>query len=224
MKQTPVKINLAQSDLWDDTLLIKKYDESLKLAREEVAKRIARSTNTASDSITESDASERRDDDPDALPHYKIGDFVRSTFSEDGVDYEARIVAIDEDQCTVKYLGYGNEETVEVSSLIRSWGKKERAGQVERAAAIQQDVDEDAITQKTGKNKKVNKRVANNSNTFQRYRSSMMIPPPPPLPPHMDELSEDSEHLSAMLMSWYMSGYYTGLYQGRQSAAASHKN
>ncbi|KAK3910572.1 Survival motor neuron protein [Frankliniella fusca] len=43
---------------------------------------------------------------------------------------------------------------------------------------------------------------------------------PPPLPPHI--LSglpgDDSEALSAMLMSWYMSGFHTGYYQGLKRA------
>lgn len=52
---------------------------------------------------------------------------------------------------------------------------------------------------------------------------SGLVPPsamddvvPPPLPPHvMSSLpSDDSEALSAMLMSWYMSGFHTGYYQG----------
>lgn len=43
-----------------------------------------------------------------------------------------------------------------------------------------------------------------------------IIPPPPP--PHMfRNLCEDeneTEAMSAMLISWYMSGYHTGYYQG----------
>lgn len=43
---------------------------------------------------------------------------------------------------------------------------------------------------------------------------------PPPLPPHiLSGLPEDdSEALSAMLMSWYMSGFHTGYYQGMKRA------
>lgn len=40
----------------------------------------------------------------------------------------------------------------------------------------------------------------------------------PPMPPAVFGNSRDSEHMSAMLMSWYMSGYYTGLYHGRKQA------
>lgn len=48
---------------------------------------------------------------------------------------------------------------------------------------------------------------------------SMGVPPmvvPPPPPPHLTANfpEEDTEALSAMLMSWYMSGFHTGYYQG----------
>lgn len=39
-----------------------------------------------------------------------------------------------------------------------------------------------------------------------------MIPPPPPHPP-FDNMEEDEDALSSMLMAWYMSGYHTGYYQ-----------
>lgn len=43
--------------------------------------------------------------------------------------------------------------------------------------------------------------------------ASSMIPPPPPHPP-FDNMEEDEDALSSMLMAWYMSGYHTGYYQG----------
>lgn len=214
--QNPVDINLANNaDLWDDTLLIKRYENSLRLAQEQVAKRIAQSTNnqSAAESQTQSDA------DTDA-PH-KVGDFVRCTYSEDGVDYEARIVSQhDDDQFTIKYLGYDNEETVDADALIASWGEKTRAEQIAVATAQHETLSTDETNKPPTRNAKkgAGKSKARNANVFERYQTSLMIPPPPPLPPHLGEMSEDSEHLSAMLMSWYMSGYYTGLYQGRKSA------
>ncbi|XP_030215123.1 survival motor neuron protein 1 isoform X2 [Gadus morhua] len=41
-----------------------------------------------------------------------------------------------------------------------------------------------------------------------------MIPPPPPMSPDM----ENDEALGAMLISWYMSGYHTGYYLGLKQA------
>lgn len=211
MEQSAVTINLNDSDLWDDALLIKAYDESLKLAKEEVAKRIARATNTgvgaSSDSETAAAVQHQLTSD------YKAGDFVRCTYAEDGIDYEAIIISIEDDQYLIKYVGYDNEEIVEPDALIPSWGKKARKKQMLAATAStaatvtseqhRQPAHDEVFQQQIG-----------HSHLYNRHRSGMMIPPPPPMPPMMEDMSEDSEHLSAMLMSWYMSGYYTGLYQG----------
>jgi survival motor neuron protein len=64
-----------------------------------------------------------------------------------------------------------------------------------------------------------------------RYRPLRMppmgVPPmvlPPPPPPHLTASfpEEDTEALSAMLMSWYMSGFHTGYYQGLKQAKNFH--
>lgn len=204
-KQRGKNIDLSNADIWDDTLLIKAYDESLKLAKEEVAKRIARSTNkkNANDSANDDD-----NDDNDGTASkqsqgpYNVGDFVRATY-DDGLDYEAKIVSIDAEcgNCVVRFIGYDNEETVDLKDLLASWGKNVRKNQIRRAA---KDVD-------------------NNTNCKRSFSSnlpstSVPIPMLPPLPPMLNDTSEDSENMSAMLMSWYMSGYYTGYYQGQKEA------
>ncbi|XP_034240423.1 survival motor neuron protein [Thrips palmi] len=53
-----------------------------------------------------------------------------------------------------------------------------------------------------------------------RAPSAMNDMVPPPLPPHVlaSLPGDDSEALSAMLMSWYMSGFHTGYYQGLKRA------
>lgn len=179
--------------------------------------RIARSTNTKNSdasaggpstkvSIPDSDGSSKLSQAP-----FKIGDYVRCAYAEDGVDYEARIIAIENDLITIKYIGYDNNEIVDADALVPSWGKKARKKQQLTAAASMTalpaaDETVDAVTRPMKQN--------DGRQQFERFRSSMMIPPPPPMPPMLDEMTEDSEHMSAMLMSWYMSGYYTGLYQG----------
>lgn len=208
--QSAVTINLNDTDLWDDALLIKAYDESLKLAKEEVAKRIARATNTGAAASSDSETAAIQQQ---LSSDYKAGDYVRCTYAEDGIDYEAIIISIEDDQYLIKYVGYDNEEIVEAEALIPSWGKKARKKQMLAASASsaatvtsehhRQPAYDDEFQQQIG-----------HSQHYNRQRSGMMIPPPPPMPPMMEDMSEDSEHLSAMLMSWYMSGYYTGLYQG----------
>lgn len=198
--------------------MIKKYDESLKLAKEEVAKRIANSTNTQTEQIdSESDAANEppvihsSPKEVFKMKSLNVGDFVRHTY-EDGIDYEAEIIEIVTDVAVIRYIGYENEQTVNLTDCVESWGKRARKRQ-EKAAA-----------QDKGKQTEAEQGQFKNNDhhsQFEKYRNSMSIPPPmPPMPPMLD-LSEDSEHMSAMLMSWYMSGYYTGLYQGIKQAQSN---
>ncbi|KAM7350545.1 survival motor neuron [Cochliomyia hominivorax] len=216
MENTEGKVD-ALDNLWDDALLIKAYDESIKLAREELARRIALSTSKeVSRSSTEN--KNLKSCGMDSIikkPEYNVGDYVRATY-DDGIDYEAKIISIDKSSgtCLLKYIGYDNEQHFPLDNLIASWGKKAR--RLQFAKAKLEDTEHilkmDNIGNKTSKrNKSYNIKT---------------IPPPPPMPPMLSATQncEDSEHLSAMLMSWYMSGYYTGVYQGIQMAKSSSKN
>lgn len=199
-------IDLSNADIWDDTLLIKAYDESLKLAKEEVAKRIARSTNKQKSNDVDGDDGEDGSVSKQSQGQYKIGDYVRATY-EDGLDYEAKIISIDaeKENCVVRFIGYDNEETVDLNNLLSSWGKNVRKKQMRTAANDLAGGTE-------------NKRNAPMSFPNCSVPDSVPIPLLPPIPPMLNDTTEDSENMSAMLMSWYMSGYYTGYYQGQKDA------
>lgn len=168
-----------------------------------MAKRIARSTNKQKPNYSGDD-----DDDDGSVSKqsqgYKVGDYVRATY-EDGLDYEAKIVSIDleNENCVVRFIGYDNEETVDLNDLLSSWGKNVRKKQMRMAA------------------KDLTGRADNKRNLPTNFPngcgpSSVPIPMLPPVPPMLNDTTEDSENMSAMLMSWYMSGYYTGYYQGQK--------
>lgn len=70
---------------------------------------------------------------------FKVGDFVRSTFADDGVDYEAEVLAVNENEtCLIRYIGYGNEERVKMEELVASWGPEAREEQRILSEADQQ--------------------------------------------------------------------------------------
>lgn len=207
-------------DIWDDRLLIRAYEQAIQLQNSDVAKSIAENTNKKSgakqsqpltETATAMTASDEIDSDANTTP-LKVGDFVRATYLEDNVDYEAQIISIDEGDatCVVKFIGYDNEQTVRLVDLVDSWGAEEQQRQeIEAAAAAEEsnDDNEDSLYPRE---------IYRNSNLL---RNSLPTPPMPPMPPMLKEsLGEDTEHFSAMLMSWYMSGYYTGLYQGHKIA------
>ncbi|CAO1440521.1 unnamed protein product [Diamesa tonsa] len=202
-KKKSGKTELTHDDIWDDSLLIKAYEESIKLEKEQVAKRLAMATNKKKVSSEESEESEESD--------FVVGDHVRSTY-EDGVDYEAEIISIDEDgMCFIRFIGYENEDTVKLEDLIASWGEEAREEQKILAEADQTPSSE----QEDDHAAEFHKFVVNKSH--RNFSSnSLPVPPMPPMPPAMFDNTGDSEYLSAMLMSWYMSGYYTGLYHGQK--------
>lgn len=73
---------------------------------------------------TESSTSVPNEDEP-----FRTGDFVRCTF-EDGIDYEAEILSINENgTALIRYIGYGNEQRVKVDELVASWGIEAREEQ-----------------------------------------------------------------------------------------------
>lgn len=209
-----VKRSEVLDDIWDDRLLMKAYEQAIQLKSSDVAKSIASDTNkNASTSQLNVDV---EDESSNESSTFKLGDYVRATYDLDTIDYEAQIISIDDENgvCMVKFIGYDNEQTVRLADLVDSWGAAEQKKQeLEAAAAVaatttseESNADTEEFCPK--------ELYRNDSNT-----SSLPAPPMPPLPPMLkDSLGADSEHFSAMLMSWYMSGYYTGLYQGHKLA------
>ena len=96
--------------MWDDSALIQAYDRAVNLAKEKVAARLGLTEDPSSSadvlpnngedaSPTKSSSSRKQS--------WKVGDYVRSTFSEDGVVYEAIIEKLipASSSCLIKYLG-----------------------------------------------------------------------------------------------------------------------
>lgn len=200
-------------DIWDDTLVIKAYEQSIKLQQAEAAKRIARATNKKQQ-LNDSDEvrMERVESSESESQEFKVGDFVRATYDEDSIDYEATIETIDDNgNCLIKFIGYNNEQTTAIEDLLPSWGPNERAKQAAQADEANQENDAEEVDEG------VDEGFASNVTSMQ-FSSVIPPPPMPPMPTMMNDGNVESEHMSAMLMSWYMSGYYTGYYQGHKMA------
>lgn len=209
--------------------MVKAYDDALKITKEEVARRLANLTNKpGKGSVTETS-----DDDEDSeqkgsetTKTYKLGHHVRATYDVDGVDYEAKIIQVhDNGSCHIEFIGYGNEQIVAMSDLLPSWGRKARKRQIKVAAeqiVMNEDLQEPSEISSSAGGNRIGRQ--HRTKTVNRVgfsprdagMANIAIPPPPPMPPMLCDSTEDAEHLSAMLMSWYMSGYYTGLYQGQK--------
>ena len=78
-------------------------------------------------------------DMPNGATLWKVGDPIRAVYSEDNMEYEGNIIAINGDQAKVKFLGYGNEQDVAVNLLMDSLGEKARKAQEAQAAQDEGD-------------------------------------------------------------------------------------
>lgn len=209
-------LNESNDDIWDDRLLITAYEQAIKLQSSDIAKSIAFETNKKPSSSQTLPSKMSTDSETEETRTYKIGDCVRATYATDNIDYEAKIIRIDEESgdCVVRFIGYDNEQTVRMVDLVDSWGEDEQQKQEVEAAADESNDDSEDCSYP--------KEIYRNHNLST---NSLPIPPMPPMPPMLQEaLGDESEHFSAMLMSWYMSGYYTGLYQGHKLAAQQKSN
>ncbi|EDW68603.1 survival motor neuron protein [Drosophila virilis] len=224
-------------NIWDDSLLIKAYDDSVNLARETLARRIADSTNTREGTGAENDNKtdpastsepdlEQEEEEPERV--FKVGEFVRATYT-DGLDYEATVVSIDKNAgtCVLRYVGYENEQEVLLADLLPTWGNKARREQILYAKRSEAEEGQQEQRAKSAK-----KSVAKGKQTAGATRPAgpspgLVMPPMPLVPPMFTPAGgmdgEPEQDFVAMLTAWYMSGYYTGLYQGRKENSAKKK-
>ncbi|XP_046822653.1 survival of motor neuron protein isoform X1 [Vespa crabro] len=225
--------------VWDDTALIKAYDKAINLAKEEVAKRIGIDVSSSVSKLKPQQQKQSRNQ----KKKWCIGSPCRAVYSEDGEVYEAIITKIYENcgTCIVKFVGYGNTEKVELSSLLESEGLQSQIAQQKDALAercTEENMDQSETDCFDSSAKKVNGVVDENMefdfeakasqnfiNSDPSFNSFLnMMPPAPPLPPQlMAKLPEnDADALSSMLMSWYISGFHTGYYHGLKHARDNH--
>lgn len=221
-------------NIWDDSLLIKAYDDSVSLARETLARRIADSTNRREEIVAEA---EKKDLPTTSEPEleqevtFKVGDFARATYT-DGVDYEGVVMAIDEpsNTCLLRYVGYENEQEVLLADLLPSWGNNARKEQIliAKQADAAEGQEEEQRPKYFKKAQQPKAKRASGSRIGSTSLPAGLVMPPMPLVPPMFTPSvgvdgEPEQEFVAMLTAWYMSGYYTGLYQGRKESAKNKK-
>ncbi|XP_062925332.1 survival motor neuron protein 1 isoform X2 [Mobula hypostoma] len=164
-----------------------------------------------------------------------------------------------EGTCVVMYTGYGNEEEQSLSDLLPAdVSEAENEAAEQKNGTGQQSTDESEAISPVIKPRQSNEAKPKSpmgqsswnhhypprppptsgfSFPGEKFRGPPpflpgwlpmglagppLIPPPPPMSP--DTTDEDAEALGSMLIAWYMSGYHTGYYlglkQGRMEACA----
>ncbi|GAB1597332.1 survival motor neuron protein-like isoform X2 [Argonauta hians] len=107
------------SDVWDDTALIKAYDNAVDKLKAQLDDKME-SEPTPPSHTEKSSRKNKKHSKKKNKCKWKVGDNCVAVYTEDSLLYEAKIISIDPDHetCYVRYTGYGNEEQQLLSDLI----------------------------------------------------------------------------------------------------------
>ncbi|XP_075397263.1 survival motor neuron protein-like isoform X2 [Tenrec ecaudatus] len=218
------------SDIWDDTALIKAYDKAVAsfknaLKNGEICEATDKPKLTPKRKPTKKKKSQKKNATT-PLKQWKVGDKCSAIWSEDGCIYPAVITSIDQkrEACVVVYTGYGNREEQHLSDLLLpTFGGVHNVDQ-----NAQENENESQIS--TDESESSSRSLGNKPNAKSKAAPwSSFLPPPPPMPaasglgpgkiippppPICPDSLDDADALGSMLISWYMSGYHTGYYMG----------
>ncbi|XP_062985758.1 survival of motor neuron protein-like [Elgaria multicarinata webbii] len=172
------------SDIWDDTALIKAYDKAVAsfknalkngdcsepLDKTEQNAGTKRKNNKKNKSRKKSNAAQQK--------QWRVNDACSAVWSEDGNVYQATITSINwkKGTCVVIYTGYGNREEQNLSDLlppIDAEGTNEERSAAENDNETQYSTDESDLSLQSPGNKHNRAKSAQWNSPF----------PPPPLPP-----------------------------------------
>ncbi|GFY56360.1 survival motor neuron protein [Trichonephila inaurata madagascariensis] len=150
---------------WDDTELVRAYNKALKM------------TGGAEENIV-------MDDKKSLAKKWKVGSNCCAKFSGDNLYYEAKIISIYGDFCTIEFWGYNDIEKVAIKDLEESAGKRARKNQIKSSAAatianlatsseeeIESEVEStvESVRHHAGKNSKKNRRGNPNGKKNEMY-------------------------------------------------------
>ncbi|VVC98693.1 unnamed protein product [Leptidea sinapis] len=221
-------MNVSESDddnIWDDRKLNDAYDKALRMANDDVAKRIAMSTNTGS-KYTEKQSSSKKSQSTSSKSksskiQWKAGMQCKAVYKDDGLVYKAVVLSIiDDKDCIVQFSDYDNLQKMPISELQLPLDKSEQAVRIAETlfdrhddgfeSQTVEDMEHEEGTS-TGDLGVSQQQKRNRKGKSKQKRSSFTLSDMPM--PDISILKND-QALSSMLLGWYMSGYYTGLYQG----------
>ncbi|XP_048656117.1 survival motor neuron protein isoform X3 [Marmota marmota marmota] len=112
------------SDIWDDTALIKAYDKAVAsfkhaLKNGDICETSDKPKGTPRRKPVKKNKSQKKNTTT-PLKQWKVGDKCSAIWSEDGCIYPATIASVDfkRETCIVIYTGYGNREEQNLSDLL----------------------------------------------------------------------------------------------------------
>uniref|UniRef100_A0A8C5YQ01 Survival motor neuron protein n=1 Tax=Marmota marmota marmota TaxID=9994 RepID=A0A8C5YQ01_MARMA len=223
------------SDIWDDTALIKAYDKAVAsfkhaLKNGDICETSDKPKGTPRRKPVKKNKSQKKNTTT-PLKQWKVGDKCSAIWSEDGCIYPATIASVDfkRETCIVIYTGYGNREEQNLSDLLSPTSEvanniEQNTQENENESQVSTDESENSSRSPGNKPNNIKSKATPwdcflpppppmpgsglGPGKLSWYSAFLIIPPPPPICPD----SDDADALGSMLISWYMSGYHTGYY------------
>ncbi|KAG7481334.1 hypothetical protein MATL_G00065490 [Megalops atlanticus] len=140
------------SDIWDDTALIKAYDKAVASFKNSLKEEdnVELPKENKSGKKRKNSRKNRSRKRSNAIPEkeWRVGDPCCAVWSEDGNLYPATITSIDQEEgtCTVVYTDYGNEEEQKLSDLLsensEAEGRAQTTAQVKDAQSSTEESDQ----------------------------------------------------------------------------------
>lgn len=177
------------SDIWDDTALIKAYDKAVASFKH------ALKNGDVSDK-PKGETSDKPKDKPRRKPvkksksqkktttaplkQWKVGDRCSAVWSEDGCIYPATIASVDlkRETCVVVYTGYGNREEQNLCALLPP--TCEAADNMEQSAQENENESQVSTDESESSSKSPGSKPSNIRSKATSWNS--FFPPPPPIP------------------------------------------
>ncbi|XP_066472703.1 survival of motor neuron protein-like [Tiliqua scincoides] len=170
------------SDIWDDTALIKAYDKAVAsfknaLKNGDCSEPLAKTHQTAGTKRKNIKKNKgRKKSNATPQKQWRVNDACSAVWSEDGNVYQATITSINwkKGTCIVVYTGYGNKEEQNLSDLLPpedAEGTNERSA-VENENETQYSTDESDLSFQSPGNK-------HNRTKSAHWNSHFPLPPPP---------------------------------------------
>ncbi|XP_015783751.1 survival motor neuron protein-like [Tetranychus urticae] len=208
----PIKIT-DDDDAWDDELLIQEYNRTVRLVDQRISEIESGDLGKTNEIRKEKRKSKNKDDSKELL--WKPGDNCVAVFKEDGLEYEAKIVSIDQKYgcCVVKYLGYDNEECQYLQDLKPSRGLQSQLEQMQ-LGFVNCELEDEELSRGIQNMNTRPEFIPESPLQSQGTTPEFILPPPPTfLTSNLTEpLAKENDALASMLMSWYMCGFQTGYY------------
>ncbi|GFO36887.1 survival motor neuron protein, partial [Plakobranchus ocellatus] len=193
-----------ESDTWDDSVLIKAYDDAVSAMKARLAEQHPEfspkpANKPKKKKRNKAKQKKKSKNNGDSVPKWSAGDLCQAIYTEDGEIYEAKILSIDEHHqtCVVQYTDYGNEEEQELADLMPLTVPPSSQDQLTDTASEAESVVNKPCVQESSPSRQKNKNSSSQRSQKQHQQHSWPLfggppyppsafghmPPPPPPPP-----------------------------------------